>query len=65
MLQQTEVLEEADFVLIIKWRRVNTEGGDETLNKTKSSQMKGMLNEEQTDVTESRMKRGTIVRKLK
>lgn len=45
MLQQTEVLEEADFILIIKWRRVNTEGGDETLNKTKSSQMKGMLNE--------------------
>lgn len=29
---------------------MNTEGRDETLNKTKSSQMKGMLNEQQADV---------------
>lgn len=41
---------EVNLVLIIKWRPMNTEGRDETLNKTKSSQMKGMLNEQQADV---------------
>lgn len=59
------VLGKADLVLIIKWRSMNTERGDEILNKTKQSQMKEILNEQQADIKKCRMKRGTIVRKLK
>lgn len=42
---------EADFILI-KWKSINTERGDEILTKTKQSQMKGMLNEQLANVKE-------------
>lgn len=44
---------------------MNIERGDEILNKTKQSQMKEMLNEEPKDVTESKIRQGTFIWKLK